>query len=153
MADHYVPVPGGTNNNNYANVELIVDIALRTQVQVLLVFCGCSLEIACTQYSCTPGLSKYQPFDDFLSFGYRPSGQDGDTHRKIPNSQNSFTRTTFHSSVLLRKRCGPQVTKQLRVLSPRLLISLLSHGQGQVSSYYTPHLLKDRIWLLYILRM
>lgn len=34
MADHYVPVPGGSNNNNYANVELIVDIALRTQVQV-----------------------------------------------------------------------------------------------------------------------
>lgn len=34
MADHYVPVPGGTNNNNYANVELIVDIAIRTQVQV-----------------------------------------------------------------------------------------------------------------------
>ena len=34
MADHYVPVPGGTNNNNYANVELILDIALRTQVQV-----------------------------------------------------------------------------------------------------------------------
>ncbi|KAG8315425.1 hypothetical protein J6590_071134 [Homalodisca vitripennis] len=33
MADHYVPVPGGTNNNNYANVELIVDIAVRTQVQ------------------------------------------------------------------------------------------------------------------------
>nr|XP_018903562.1 PREDICTED: acetyl-CoA carboxylase isoform X3 [Bemisia tabaci] len=35
MADHYVPVPGGTNNNNYANVELIVDIALRTQVQAV----------------------------------------------------------------------------------------------------------------------
>lgn len=34
MADHYVPVPGGTNNNNYANVELIVDIAVRCQVQV-----------------------------------------------------------------------------------------------------------------------
>ena len=34
MADHYVPVPGGSNNNNYANVELIVEIALRTQVQV-----------------------------------------------------------------------------------------------------------------------
>jgi hypothetical protein len=34
MADHYVPVPGGSNNNNYANVELIVDIAVRTQVQV-----------------------------------------------------------------------------------------------------------------------
>ena len=38
MADHYVPVPGGSNNNNYANVELIVDIALRTQVQVKLEF-------------------------------------------------------------------------------------------------------------------
>ncbi|XP_011499057.1 PREDICTED: acetyl-CoA carboxylase isoform X2 [Ceratosolen solmsi marchali] len=35
MADQYVPVPGGTNNNNYANVELIVDIAIRTQVQAV----------------------------------------------------------------------------------------------------------------------
>ncbi|XP_053621987.1 acetyl-CoA carboxylase isoform X1 [Plodia interpunctella] len=35
MADHYVPVPGGSNNNNYANVELIVDIAIRTQVQAV----------------------------------------------------------------------------------------------------------------------
>jgi acetyl-CoA carboxylase / biotin carboxylase 1 len=35
MADHYVPVPGGSNNNNYANVELIVDIALRIQVQAV----------------------------------------------------------------------------------------------------------------------
>ena len=34
MADHYVPVPGGANNNNYANVELIVDIAKRIPVQV-----------------------------------------------------------------------------------------------------------------------
>lgn len=36
MADHYVPVPGGPNNNNYANVELIVDIAKRIPVQVHL---------------------------------------------------------------------------------------------------------------------
>ena len=34
LADQYVPVPGGTNNNNYANVELILDISKRTQVQV-----------------------------------------------------------------------------------------------------------------------
>jgi acetyl-CoA carboxylase/biotin carboxylase 1 len=34
MADLYVPVPGGTNNNNYANVELIIDIAKRMNVQV-----------------------------------------------------------------------------------------------------------------------
>ncbi|KAJ2159404.1 acetyl-coenzyme-A carboxylase [Coemansia sp. RSA 552] len=30
MADQYVEVPGGTNNNNYANVSLIVDVAERT---------------------------------------------------------------------------------------------------------------------------
>ncbi|XP_062407728.1 acetyl-CoA carboxylase-like [Sardina pilchardus] len=35
MADHYVPVPGGANNNNYANVELILDIARRIPVQAV----------------------------------------------------------------------------------------------------------------------
>ncbi|NXJ91407.1 ACACB carboxylase, partial [Corythaixoides concolor] len=35
LADHYVPVPGGTNNNNYANVELIVDISKRIPVQAV----------------------------------------------------------------------------------------------------------------------
>eukprot|EP01134_Creolimax_fragrantissima_P000481 CFRG0481T1 len=35
MADRYVKVPGGTNNNNYANVELIVNIAQRTNVQAV----------------------------------------------------------------------------------------------------------------------
>ncbi|KAJ3296515.1 acetyl-coenzyme-A carboxylase [Borealophlyctis nickersoniae] len=34
MADQYVEVPGGTSNHNYANVDLIVDIAERTGVQV-----------------------------------------------------------------------------------------------------------------------
>lgn len=36
MADQYVPVPGGTNNHNYANVELILDIAKRIPVQVIV---------------------------------------------------------------------------------------------------------------------
>ncbi|GAB5579140.1 acetyl-CoA carboxylase 2 isoform X1 [Prionailurus iriomotensis] len=35
MADQYVPVPGGPNNNNYANVELVVDIAKRIPVQAV----------------------------------------------------------------------------------------------------------------------
>ena len=35
MADSYVYVPGASNNNNYANVELIVDIAQRTKVQAV----------------------------------------------------------------------------------------------------------------------
>lgn len=46
MADHYVPVPGGTNNNNYANVELILDIAKRIPVQV-----QCRLNSASSWYS------------------------------------------------------------------------------------------------------
>ncbi|KAG0634827.1 acetyl-CoA carboxylase [Tuber brumale] len=35
MADQYVEVPGGTNNNNYANVELIVDAAERMGVHAV----------------------------------------------------------------------------------------------------------------------
>ncbi|CUM66038.1 uncharacterized protein PRCAT00003692001 [Priceomyces carsonii] len=35
MADQFVEVPGGTNNNNYANVELIVEIAERTNVDAV----------------------------------------------------------------------------------------------------------------------
>ncbi|XP_076778578.1 acetyl-CoA carboxylase 2 isoform X2 [Arvicanthis niloticus] len=35
MADQYVPVPGGPNNNNYANVELVIDIAKRIPVQAV----------------------------------------------------------------------------------------------------------------------
>ncbi|KAF2276297.1 acetyl-CoA carboxylase [Westerdykella ornata] len=35
MADEYVEVPGGSNNNNYANVELIVDVAERMDVHAV----------------------------------------------------------------------------------------------------------------------
>src|ERR1700761_8972028 len=35
MADRYVEVPGGSNNNNYANVDLIVDVAERTDVHAV----------------------------------------------------------------------------------------------------------------------
>lgn len=35
MADQCVEVPGGTNNNNYANVDLIVEIAERTKVHAV----------------------------------------------------------------------------------------------------------------------
>ena len=35
LADQYVEVPGGTNNNNYANVELIVDVAERMDVHAV----------------------------------------------------------------------------------------------------------------------
>ena len=35
MADRYVEVPGGSNNNNYANVDLIVDVAERAGVHAV----------------------------------------------------------------------------------------------------------------------
>jgi acetyl-CoA carboxylase/biotin carboxylase 1 len=35
MADRFVEVPGGSNNNNYANVDLIVDIAERSGVHAV----------------------------------------------------------------------------------------------------------------------
>ncbi|PWN34245.1 acetyl-CoA carboxylase [Meira miltonrushii] len=35
LADEWVEVPGGTNNNNFANVDLIVDIAERTGVHAV----------------------------------------------------------------------------------------------------------------------
>ncbi|KAG2485379.1 hypothetical protein HYH03_015868 [Edaphochlamys debaryana] len=35
LADQFVEVPGGTNNNNYANVELIVNLALRAGVDAV----------------------------------------------------------------------------------------------------------------------
>lgn len=35
MADEYVEVPGGANNNNYANVALIVDVAERMGVHAV----------------------------------------------------------------------------------------------------------------------
>ena len=35
MADNYVEVPGGPNGNNYANVELIVDVAERAGVHAV----------------------------------------------------------------------------------------------------------------------
>lgn len=35
MADRYVEVPGGSNNNNYANVDVIVDVAERAGVHAV----------------------------------------------------------------------------------------------------------------------
>lgn len=35
LADQHVDVPGGTNNHNYANVELIVEIARQQEVQAV----------------------------------------------------------------------------------------------------------------------
>ena len=37
LADNCIQVPGGSNNHNYANVDLILDIAKRLSVQVYII--------------------------------------------------------------------------------------------------------------------
>ena len=39
LADNYMLVPGGSNNHNYANVDLILDIANQIPVQVCVYVC------------------------------------------------------------------------------------------------------------------
>ena len=53
MADRYVEVPGGSNNNNYANVDFIVDVAERAGVHA--VWAGWSVRQDCrsrTELTC-----------------------------------------------------------------------------------------------------
>ncbi|KAJ1555692.1 acetyl-coenzyme-A carboxylase, partial [Cladochytrium tenue] len=44
MADQFVEVPGGASNHNYANVDLIVDVAVRTAVHAVWVGWGFASE-------------------------------------------------------------------------------------------------------------
>jgi hypothetical protein len=91
MADHYVPVPGGPNNNNYANVELIVDIAKRIPVQVELIVPHSHSDQCCwTELGGTEALRSSPP---------RPSGPAGVTPRRTPNYQSCWTRPGSRSWV------------------------------------------------------
>lgn len=47
MADQYVEVPGGTNNNNYANIDLILDVAQQTNVDAVWAGWGHASENPC----------------------------------------------------------------------------------------------------------
>ena len=47
MADQYVQVPGGTNNNNYANIDLILDVAQQTDVDAVWAGWGHASENPC----------------------------------------------------------------------------------------------------------
>ncbi|KAG0640499.1 acetyl-CoA carboxylase [Tuber brumale] len=71
MADQYVEVPGGTNNNNYANVELIVDAAERMGVHA--VWAGCGLGVREVQID-SEGLVTVA--GDVYAKGCTPSAED-----------------------------------------------------------------------------
>ena len=87
MADHYVPVPGGPNNNNYANVELIVDIAKRIPVQVALI--KSSEDVTVTIISVGPNSAVLRVL---CSSPPRPSGPVGVMHQRTPNYRSCWTR-------------------------------------------------------------
>ncbi|KAI9033938.1 acetyl-CoA carboxylase [Phycomyces nitens] len=77
MADNYVEVPGGSNNNNYANVDLIVDIAERTGVHAVWAGWGHASEnprlpdmLATSKYKCVfigPPASAMRSLGDKIS--------------------------------------------------------------------------------------
>ena len=103
MADHYVPVPGGTNNNNYANVELILDIAKRMQVCTQSLLYASSFLYTC--YLLT-----------WWFIRYKPCGLDGVTHLRIPSCQNYWLKIASFSLAHQKKPCGHWATKLLQVL-------------------------------------
>lgn len=106
MADHYVPVPGGTNNNNYANVELIVDIAIRCQVQVNFpstrhyrsIFQRHMRRVAAnTGRWINKAVQQLEKCNYQILFLLRPCGLVGVTRQKTQNCQNYCTKTTSPS--------------------------------------------------------
>lgn len=92
MADHYVPVPGGPNNNNYANVELIVDIAKRIPVQVLPTIYLNQVLFMLLKNPCGNRASVTS-----VCFSIsRLCGLDGVMPLKIPNCLNCWIKPGYH---------------------------------------------------------
>jgi hypothetical protein len=91
MINPYVPGPGGTSNNNFANLELILDIAKRMQVCTRAISPRLKRKAISYKKSLSPfsGLYTYCLLTwrliRYKAAGY---GLDGVTHRKIPSWQN-----------------------------------------------------------------
>ncbi|KAK9479207.1 acetyl-CoA carboxylase [Lipomyces japonicus] len=88
MADRYVEVPGGTNNNNYANVELIVDIAERMNVDAVWAGWGHASENPTLPESLAASANKIlfigPPGSAMRSLGDKISSTIVAQHAKVP---------------------------------------------------------------------
>lgn len=103
MADQYVEVPGGTNNNNYANVDVIVDVAERAGVHA--VWAGW-----CVLFSSFP--SWFRAALTLRGFaGATPPRTLASPNPSPPRSTRSS------SSVLPVPPCAPSETRSPRPLS------------------------------------
>ncbi|KAG8874436.1 acetyl-coenzyme-A carboxylase [Serendipita sp. 405] len=65
MADRYVEVPGGTNNNNYANVDFIVDVAERSGVHAVAEKIGYPVMIKASEGGGGKGIRKVESPETF----------------------------------------------------------------------------------------
>lgn len=96
MADHYVPVPGGTNNNNYANVELILDIAKRIPVQVPIKTKFC-IQLVYLIYKAANYIFTVN--ENFFGANYRQCGLAGVMPQRTQSFQSYFTKMELPSWV------------------------------------------------------
>lgn len=139
MADHYVPVPGGTNNNNYANVELIVDIAVRCQVQVSL----CT--ISPSQIVLRDHLTSIYLCFLFVSV-LRLCGPVGVMLQKIRNFPIYWERIILHLLGRPRRPCGHSEIKLRLHWWHKLLKFLLYLGRDPVSILKIMYIYETRLY-------
>ncbi len=89
LADRYIEVPGGTNSNNYGNVDLIVDVAERSGVHAVWAGWGHASE--------TPAFSKALPFFFFYKIVFiGPPGSDNGIQAHPRQGTSSKMRRPSH---------------------------------------------------------
>lgn len=88
MADQYVPVLGGTNNNNYANVELIVEVAIRTEVHAVWAGWGHASE--------NPKLPELLHKNNICFIGINNIKNQLNKLKKTRDTHNLFLQLLFH---------------------------------------------------------
>ncbi|KAJ2309054.1 acetyl-coenzyme-A carboxylase [Coemansia sp. RSA 2706] len=103
MADQYVEVPSGTNNNNYANVDLIVDVAERTGAHAVWAGWGHASENPLLPESLRASKSKIvfigPPGSAMRSLGDKISSTIVAQHAEVPTmpwSGDGITDTTVN---------------------------------------------------------
>jgi hypothetical protein len=118
LADQVVDVPGGSNNNNYANINLICEIAERFNVDAVMPLWGHASE--------NPSLPNTILKLTRKVFLTRPQHYLILLYVRLLNCVTYSGR--LHLSDLRQLRCKHSVIKLVRRLSPSRLVSRSSLG-------------------------